>query len=266
MGVKLTNVLAKEYYSLFDSCHIRKEKLTDVNWITDKILTNKNRYSSVGKALNIPWYSIAVIHCMESSMSFNKHLHNGDPLTARTVQIPAGRPSKGSPPFTWEESAIDALKIKKLDIWENWTIPGLLFKLEEFNGFGYRSKHPEVLSPYLWSFSNHYTTGKYVSDGTFSSTAVSKQTGAAVILRRLAEQNIIKLDTGLDTFDSSEIPDLKLIKYSNKKNAEAERLQIFLNQFPGIHLLPDGVAGSKTSDAFKKIFGYYLKGDPRINS
>ncbi len=44
-----------------------------------------------------------------------------------------------------------------------------------------------MLSPYLWSFSTHYQCGKYVADGRWSETAVSKQCGAAVLLRRLAE-------------------------------------------------------------------------------
>ena len=265
MAVNLTPNLSREYYTLFDTCRIKSEKLSVINFITDKILSNKNRYETVGKALNIPWYFISLIHCMESSMDFTKHLHNGDPLKARTTHVPAGRPQTGTPPFTWEESAKDALVMKKLDEWTNWSIPGLLYKMEAYNGFGYRSKHPEILTPYLWSFSNHYTKGKYIADGTFSESSVSKQAGAAVILRRLAERNHIELDLGLSTFDSSDIPSSKTIKFSKtKKSDEAEKLQLFLNQFPGIHLLPDGVPGPKTSEAFNEMFGYYLKGDPKI--
>ena len=47
----------------------------------------------------------------------------------------------------------------------------MLFRLEAYNGSGYRDKHPDVKTPYLWSFSNHYTRGKYVADGTVSGTA-----------------------------------------------------------------------------------------------
>ena len=43
-----------------------------------------------------------------------------------------------------------------------------LYELERYNGFGYRDRRPQVLSPYLWSFSNHYSRGKYVADGRFS--------------------------------------------------------------------------------------------------
>jgi len=39
--------------------------------------------------------------------SFKLHLHNGDPLTARTVNVPKGRPKTGQPPFAWGISAKD---------------------------------------------------------------------------------------------------------------------------------------------------------------
>ena len=44
-----------------------------------------------------------------------------------------------------------------------------------------------MLSPYLWSGSNHYAKGKYVADGKWSSVAVSGQTGAIPVLKRMAE-------------------------------------------------------------------------------
>jgi len=68
----------------------------------------------------------------------------------------------------------------------DWSLAGMLYQLEGYNGWGYRLHHPHVLTPYLWSFSNHYTSGKYVAGGTWSDIAASKQCGAAVLLRRLA--------------------------------------------------------------------------------
>lgn len=160
----LTNNLRIEYENLFNTCNIKQSKSSIVESIIKKILTNKNRYETVGKPLGIPWYFVGVIHNMESGLSFNGHLHNGDPLTARTKHVPKNRPVNGNPPFTWEESALDALQLQKLDKWNDWSVPGLLYKLEEYNGWGYRTKHPHVLSPYLWSFSNHYTKGKLISE------------------------------------------------------------------------------------------------------
>jgi lysozyme family protein len=69
-----------------------------------------------------------------------------------------------------------------------------LYRLEAYNGLGYRSYG--VASPYLWSFSNHYDRGKFVSDGKWSSTARSQQCGAAVMLKLLNDAGDIKLLDG----------------------------------------------------------------------
>jgi lysozyme family protein len=45
--------------------------------------------------------------------------------------------------------------------------------------------------------------------------------------------------------------------------AQAEDLQRWLNTFPGIFVKVDGVPGNRTSDAYKKVTGSYLPGDPR---
>lgn len=257
--INLTQALKEEYQRLFNNCQINLDKLNAVETIVNKIVQNRNRYEQVGNQLSIPWYFIAVIHNMESSLNFNCHLHNGDPLTNRTTHVPAGRPINGNPPFTWEESAIDSLTFQRINIWNDWTVSGILYKIEAYNGWGYRANHPEVLSPYLWSGSNHYTRGKYVADGRWSDTAVSNQIGAAVILRRLVEKNLITISDIISVQTNEPI-----LKYSTREIAYARELQEFLNQFPGIYVLVDGVPGKKTSDAFKQVTGNYLFGDPRI--
>jgi len=141
----LNEKLRKEYTNLFDTCKINSSKINEVDDIIRKMVANKGAYDTVSIELNIPWYFIAVIHNMESSLNFRTHLHNGDPLSARTIHVPKSRPVSGNPPFTWSDSAIDALKMKNLDKWTDWTIAGILFKLEVYNGFGYRNNHPEVL-------------------------------------------------------------------------------------------------------------------------
>lgn len=261
--VPLTDNLKTEYDKLFNSCQLSGAKAALVEGIISKIVANRARYEAVGNKLKIPWYFIGVIHNMESSLNFTKHLHNGDPLTARTKQVPAGRPVEGNPPFTWEQSAEDSLKLMKLDQWTDWSLPGMLYKIEQYNGFGYRTKHPGVLTPYLWSFSNHYTKGKYVADGTWSDTAVSNQCGAAVILRRMAERGDINVGTPVNNKPKSPADNGPMLKYSDKPIPYGEELQAFLNKFPGVFVKVDGCPGEKSSDAFKKIFGVYLPGDPR---
>jgi lysozyme family protein len=140
----------------------------------------------------VPWYFIACVHYLECSFSFTKHLHNGDPLTGYTVHVPAHRPKVGhAPPFTFEESAVDAIKLMKYDQVTNWSLPFILLKLEGYNGFGYNKKG--IRTPYLWSYSNHYTKGKYVKDGVYDANAVSNQLGAAVILKRMEQRALINI-------------------------------------------------------------------------
>lgn len=165
------------------------------NFFDSSRLQNGDAFSFTnlfGGGAGIPWYFIACVHYMECSFSFNKHLHNGDPLTGYTVQVPANRPKVGhGPPFTFEESAVDALKLMKYDKVTNWSLPFILQKLEGYNGFGYSKRG--IHSPYLWSFSNQYTKGKYVKDGVFNADSVSQQLGAAVILKRMEDRALITI-------------------------------------------------------------------------
>ena len=144
----------QEYEKLFNECCIKTNKYDEIDSYIDKMVTNKHRYQTVSGKVNIPWYFIAIVHCMEGSLSFNKNLHNGDPLTARTVQVPKGRPTEGNPPFDWENSALDALTYEGFTNWSDWTISGMLYCFERYNGFGYRKYG--INSPYLWSYSNLY--------------------------------------------------------------------------------------------------------------
>jgi len=262
--VDYSKLLKEEYQRLFDTCIIRENKNEEVENILSRIELNQDRYVAIENALGIPWYYIAVVHNMESSLNFNRHLHNGDSLTKRTVHDPAGHPKSGDPPFTWEESAVDALKLRRLDQWQDWSLPGVLYNLEGYNGWGYRLYHSHVLSPYLWSFSNQYSSGKYVADGRWSDTAVSKQAGAAVLLRRMVEKGAVEFIEPIEV--GTEVP-VPLIRYSSEeKSNQAEELQMFLNRLPGIYVKIDGYPGEKTSDAFKQVTGYYLQGDPRNES
>jgi len=264
--VQFTETLRKEYEDLFNSCNIRPEYLNAVNELVAKLVANKTRYQNVSGSMGIPWGFIAVIHNMEASQNFTKHLHNGDPLTARTVQVPAGRPISGNPPFTWEESAADALSLKGLGSQTDWSLAGTLYQLERYNGWGYRLYHQHVLSPYLWGYSNNYISGKYVADGTWSDVAASKQCGSAVLLRRMAENGQIEFaDQPAPRHDTPPL----VLGYSIHKSTDpyvvqkAEELQKWLNTFPGIFVKPDGVPGDRTSEAYKKVTGVYLPGDPR---
>jgi lysozyme family protein len=265
-GIILTDTLRSEYDNLFSTCIIRSEKAAIVEKIINNLLDNQSRYQSIEESLGISWSFVAVIHNMEANLDFNCHLHNGDPLTSRTVHVPPGRPKNGKPPFSWEVSAIDALTMMNLHKVTDWSLTGTLYQLERYNGWGYRQKHQHVLSPYLWSFCNHYTSGKYIADGTWSDTAVSKQCGAAVLLRRMAEVGIIGFPD--QPAPQSDAPPL-VVNYAIEKSANpvvvklAEDLQRWLNTFPGIFVKIDGWPGNRTSEAYRKVTGKYLPEDPR---
>jgi lysozyme family protein len=240
--------LKSDYQLLFDSCLIGPSRARTVDQAVARIRANRARYEAAGGALGVPWYVAGLIHMMESSGSFDGHLHNGDPLTARTTHVPAGRPKTGTPPFTWEESATDALEGQGFGKWTDWSVPGILYKLEAYNGWGYRENHPEVNSPYLWSFSNHYTKGKYVADGTFSATAVSAQCGAAVMLKRLAQLGVLG--------DVSE-PEPRTLQLTNPymTGADVESAQRLLKKNPFEDFQPgdvDGEYGPISADATKR--------------
>lgn len=154
-----------------------------------RVMRGKAEYLKVQKALGTPWWWVGITHLMEAFCDFTRHPHNGDPLTARTKQVPAGRPLKGSPPFTWFDSAIDALTMKGLQRIADWSIERCLYEWERYNGWGYALYHPGENTPYLWARTNHNDgTGKYIADGKWSATAPSeKQCGAAAVLRCLME-------------------------------------------------------------------------------
>lgn len=149
---------------------------------------DKSRYQTISDATGVPSVVVFVLHYRESSNSFTRHLHNGDPLSGRTVQVPAGRPVKGNPPFSFEESAIDALVYDSLDrvAWES--LGEGLQALEKYNGLGYQEKGR--VSPYLWSGTDLYSSGKYVRDGVYDPSAIDRQLGVATIIKWMVERGI----------------------------------------------------------------------------
>lgn len=97
-------------------------------------------------------------------------------------------------------------------------------------------------------------------------TAISNQCGAAVLLRRMAERGIIEFPD--QPAPQPNTPPL-VVSYSMHKSADSSvvarvlELQNWLNTFPGIFVKVDGVPGNLSSEAYKKVTGVYLPGDPR---
>ena len=135
--MEFTPQLRDEYRHLFTTARVRDTHVGQVNQIVHGIVGQKARYKAVGTPLGIPWWFVGVIHDLEGGRNFHTHLHNGDPLTHKTVHVPKGRPP-GNPPFTFEASARDALTMEGFAHKADWSMSQALFRLERYNGFGYR--------------------------------------------------------------------------------------------------------------------------------
>lgn len=176
--------LKSEYARLWALMTIWPVKDASVTSIAKKLMANKARYRAAERLTGVPWVVIAAWHNRESSANFNTQLAQGDPLNQVSTHVPRGR----GPFRSWEDGAYDALvTLKHLDKVKDWSPERVCYETERYNGFGYRNQHPDVLSPYLWSFSNHYTRGKYVADGQFDPSAVDKQCGAIPIIKKIME-------------------------------------------------------------------------------
>lgn len=179
------------YANLWKRAEIMPARVGAADAIAAKLGRSRKRYEAVAVTVGAPWWFVAIVHQMEADASFSKHLHNGDPLTARTTHVPRGRPKTGKPPFSWEESAADALELQGIAAVPKWSVARALYEFEKYNGFAY-FRHA-INSPYLWSFTNLYEKGKYVADGKYDADAVSQQCGAAAILKAMAAADIASL-------------------------------------------------------------------------
>ena len=149
----------------------------------------KARYQAVSKKTGVPWPFVAVAHERESSQDWNASLAQGDPWNRVSVHVPAGR----GPFRSWEEAAVDALAncAPYAARYRDWSIGGTLAKLEEYSGLGYaRRGRP---SPYIWSGTDQYRSGKYVRDGVYDPNVVDVQPGCAGLLMAM-----MALDPAID--------------------------------------------------------------------
>jgi lysozyme family protein len=150
--------------------------------------TAKVRYQNVQLRTGVPWFFIAVVHEREASQNWNTQLGQGDPLDRVSVHVPRGR----GPFNTWEDGAVDALVNCQPFAARNkdWSVGPLLALLEEYNGLGYAMRG--IPSPYVWSGTDQYRSGKYVRDGVYDPDAVDQQLGCAGLL-----MTMMKLDQSI---------------------------------------------------------------------
>lgn len=185
--------ISAENEQLFRQAVIDPDRTQDLERIVGVINANKSRYQVVEARTGVPWYFVGIFHYEETASNFSVHLVNGDPLSARTTHYPTGRPTEGNPPFSWEDSASDALKVGSLtdDPADLATIGGMLFLMEKYNGFGHHARGGR--SPYVWACTNLYKGGTFSGDHVFDAKLKPNYCGAAAILRLLAQRQIVQI-------------------------------------------------------------------------
>lgn len=234
------------YTQLWDSMQERPEWTNRITQATAGIESNKTIYKIVEDMTGVPWFAVGILHQMESTRNFQTHLHNGDPLTDYTVNVPAGRPFSGRPPFTWVESAVDAVRYRKLDRAPLVTVEALAYAFEGYNGFRSRTEH-NINTPYLWSGSQHYIKGKFVRDNVWDSDAVSAQVGCMLILRRLIELDESVRSALKVTTDQSFPPAITI------GELDLKALQDKLSKLPMYNDNVDGIFGRNTRKAIRAL-------------
>lgn len=185
-----------EYERNWNNMRIRPSRADAANEAARKAINHKDTYEEIQDKTDVPWWFVAILHSRESSFNFNTYLGNGQSLNRVTTIVPKGR----GPFSSFAEGAVDALRLEGFVGAHDWGIAKTMFRLEKYNGFGYRGR--DVNSPYLWSGSNIYGPpeqrgGKFTSDGSFDPGTVDPQLGAAVILKAM-----IELDSSI-TFDGA---------------------------------------------------------------
>jgi len=166
------------------------------------------------QGINIPPQTVAALHYREGSGDLTKSIANGNAITSyvRKDGLVSGGNSSNSftPSNSWVDHSTEVLSYELHDKYSNpesldWSKPETSYDFaERFNGLGYRNKG--VASPYIWSGTNIYTGGKFVSDGVYSSTAFDKQIGLAAMLKVASDTPI---EGPLPTDNPNNLPDVQ---------------------------------------------------------
>lgn len=169
------------YERNWSSLTIRPGRIAEAEKEARRLLAGKPRYQAVEKRTGVPWWFVGLCHYRESHFNFATYLGNGQSLSRPTTIVPAGR----GPFATFEDGAVDALRLEGFVGLKDWSIARVCYRLEGFNGYGYHGKG--VPSPYLYGGSTVYERGKYVRDHVFDANFVDTQLGTLVILKKLME-------------------------------------------------------------------------------
>lgn len=235
--------LKPEYVRDLSIARINQWREEECNKRAEIILKLKKRYKRISDQTGVPIVWIMAINERESGSKMRTYLGNGQALNRRTTQTPRGR----GPFHSWEEGALDAMRLHKLDKVEEWDWPRMMYQAEKYNGFGPRMHHRR--SGYLWGGTNIYNGGKYVVDHRWDPRARDLQLGCWPIM-----QELVALDPSLDlpahpNLSEAPTPLPQPEQHPDLVVHDMLWVQHSLNAVQDAGLYPDGSWGRHTSNA-----------------
>lgn len=147
---------------------------------------NQDIYEQISIETGVPPALIAALHYRESACNFGTYLHNGQPLGEPTTMVPENIYFDN-----FHDAAVAALnnaqEQKGISLAPDSDIVLMMTFAELYNGTGYTDYH-DMASPYVFSGTEVYEKGKYVSDGSFNSEAVDKQPGVYILVMSVVDE------------------------------------------------------------------------------
>lgn len=152
----------------------------DPHKVAQDLLVHKDRFLALQSLCGVPALWVMPVFEREEPR-FDRYLGNGDRLDHPTTHVPRGR----GPFASWEEGAVDALKLDHITAVTSWSWQMACYEWERWNGFGPREHGRET--GYNWSGTDQYEGGKYTGDGVWSRGTWDVQLGCVIVAKAIAE-------------------------------------------------------------------------------
>jgi lysozyme family protein len=178
------SALGGEYAVLLAATVIDPKREAELEARTKVILARAadENWQMVAAATGVPRLWGMASFERESGSDYTLSPAQGDPWRQVSTHVPRGL----GPYKSWAAAAVAAYRIDHLDKVgaANWTWARACYEGELFNGFGYRTHG--IHTPYLWSWTNIYTRGKFVTDGRFDAAEQDQQCGIIPLMVALS--------------------------------------------------------------------------------
>ena len=136
-------------------------------------------YNEIAEDVGLPPAVIAVIHYRENSINFFAEEFNIDITNGSNLEESISQDNfldRTRNVIQTQQEKISGLNLTV----ETTDIISMLCFTEMYNGWGYYDNH--LISPYSYSGTNIYESGKFISDGTYDPNVIDKQIGAYRLL------------------------------------------------------------------------------------